>query len=104
MAAASTWWVVGDGPETGYAGAEVRGLTLHLTRCYVAPDARGLRLQRRLTAARQAWGRRHGAIKASTYTWGGNLASIRSLIHCGYLPTRREWDGERSWIWWERAL
>lgn len=102
--AASTWWVVDGDPEHGYAGAEVRGDVLHLTRCYVHADLRGKGVQQRLVRVRMAWGRRQGCVKVATYTWAKNVPSIRALQRTGFLITAAVQDGETIWQTWERAL
>lgn len=99
------WWLVWDGDKAvAFAGAVVEDDVLHLERVYVAKSHRGQGLQKRLIRTRCAWGRKHGAKTATTYTWGGNLPSMNSLISSGFRMSSRKWDGERSWITWEKAL
>lgn len=98
------WWVVDGDPSNGYAGARMDGDALVLERAWVAPALRGRGLQGRLVRARVAWGRRQGARRAITYTWGGNVGSMRALVRAGFLPARRSWDGTHSWITFERPL
>ncbi len=107
----STFWVLDRDPEAGYCGAVVGparraggdwhgGQAVHLTRGYVDPDLRGRGLQRRMVRTRLAWGRREGASLAQTYTWHENIASMRTLARCGFVPLRAS-DG---FIRWERNI
>ncbi len=100
----SEWWVLGDDPEDGYCGARLAHVDganiVTLTRGYVGPDQRGEGWQKRMVRARLRWGKALGAERASTYTWHDNVASMRSLIACGFKPAVCS-DG---WITWERKL
>lgn len=107
------WWIVRDewGAVAAYAAAgvtvdaETDGDTeAKMILSWVRPDMRGLGLQKRLIRARVRWARSCGASKIETYTWGGNLPSMRSLWRCGFVPFRRDWDGQRSWIFWTKPL
>jgi GNAT superfamily N-acetyltransferase len=98
------WWALDGDPSKAYAGAFVEGEALHLERCYVSPELRGGRLQRRLIRVREAWGRRMGCTHAVTYTSTAFWKSYRSLIRCGYLPTGYRFVGGRGWIDWRREL
>jgi GNAT superfamily N-acetyltransferase len=88
----AVWWVAemkqADWEPVGYAGAELVDGVLVLTRAGVLPVARGAGLQRRLIAVRERWGRSRGAAVAQTYTHWANIQSQRSLVRCGYLPSR----------------
>lgn len=104
LAAPCEWWTVDGDPRVGYAGAYVKGTDVHLERAYVGPEHRGRRLQRGLIRAREAWGRRQGCVRATTYTTVQNVASYRTLIRAGYVPRHaREWGGT-WWIRWDKAL
>jgi GNAT superfamily N-acetyltransferase len=94
------WWVLDDDPEHGYAGADVRDGTVHLTRCYVASTYRGRGGQRALILVRLRWGRAQGADRAETYTHLSSVASARNLIACGF--TLR--GATTEWLTWERNL
>ncbi len=120
----AAWWTIDGDPEAGYCGAVLgprrlarggwaplemvsAGLhgrakppCLHLTRGVVAPDFRGQGLQARMISVRLAWGRRHGAEVAQTYTYHDNVPSMRNLARAGFLPLR----AGAGYIRWERAL
>jgi GNAT superfamily N-acetyltransferase len=106
--AVKTWWIARNvtGGAVAYAAARmVQGSTCYLAWARVLKCARGHRLQRRLIQARLAWARKHRARWAVTYTSVDNVASMRSLIACGfkpYLPAHPWVDGE--WVYWQRAL
>lgn len=90
---ASTWWVAelrgAEGWDpVGYAGAKLDGTTLVLSRAGVLSEARGAGLQKRLISVRERWGKAHGAVVSLTYTHWANVKSQRSLIGCGYKPSR----------------
>lgn len=102
--ARSVWWVLDGDADNGYAGALVEGTTLHLTRCYVAPEYRGHGCQVALIRARLRWGRACGADRAETYTAHDGVASARNLIACGFTLARAESTPLGVWLTWERAL
>lgn len=100
------WWVASEsGAVLGHASARLTpdGECI-LTSAWTEPKARGRGIQGRLIRARVRWARREGAGRVKTYTWGGNLPSMRALIRARFVPVSREWDGERSWISWVREL
>jgi len=96
---AATWWIAevrqdGAWQPVAYTGLEVKGngYWVFLARSGVIPEARGSRLQRRLIAVRERWARAHGCTLAYTYVHWCNTRSMRSLVHCGYVPYRWEVD------------
>lgn len=58
-----------------------------LSTCFVHPTARGAGIQKRLIRARCRHARRSGFLAAWTYTAVFSVASMRSLISCGFRPT-----------------
>lgn len=99
-------WVAHDGP-TLVAVAAARAdrqdpTALFLSTCFVAPAARGHGLQKRLIRARLRYGRRAGFQWAWSYTATFSVASMRSLIACGFKPTRRR--SVPGFICWEKPL
>lgn len=83
------WWVISDGKRpVAFAGACAEGDGSHvfLYRAGVDPQYRGLKLQRRLIRAREAWARSREIRTLVTYTSPKSVASMRTLIRCGYLP------------------
>lgn len=100
----TVWWVVDGDPRNGWAGARIDQGELVLERVWVSPRLRGRGLQLQLIRKRLRWGRRQGCLRARTYTWGGNLASMNSLIRAGFRMCGRTWDGAHSWVSWEKWL
>lgn len=103
----STWWV--DGRDA-FCAARITtddGVRVcHLTSAWVAPAMRSRGMQRRMIRVRVAWAKREGCSRVRTYTWGGNLPSMRSLIRSGFVPFRRVWEADlmRSYLFWTREL
>jgi GNAT superfamily N-acetyltransferase len=111
-----TWWVaelgivgVSDvavgGDLVAYAGACRAASTpeaIYLCRVGVLPIARGGGLQRRFIRCRERWGRRLGYRHAVTDT--NDVASMRNLIRCGYLPfdPKAPWGRSTSTYWRRR--
>jgi RimJ/RimL family protein N-acetyltransferase len=58
----------------------------YMTRAGVVKAWRGFGIQQRLIRARETWARRLAQPRIYTYVWAGNVASMRSLNKCGYLP------------------
>jgi hypothetical protein len=80
------WWVVGDKDNPiAYAAARLceEDNFVYLARCGVMPEARGQRLQCRLTRARIALAKRIGALGVYTDTAHFNIRSANSLIRAG---------------------
>lgn len=113
----TAWWVFEDEHgESAYAGAKLwePDNAVYLIRAGVLPRARGQGLQRRLVRIREAWGRRNGCSLAYTYTAHHNVASMNSLIRCGYqLWSPSTWAGSDTpmrvsdgagWLYWYRNL
>lgn len=101
----TVWWVLGGDAAQGYCGARATVADrVDLERVYVAPALRGRGLQRRAIRVRERWGRDQGARVAKTYTWTGNIGSMRSLIAMGYTIEARTWDGTHGWLHWTRDL
>ena len=106
----STFWTLGDDPELGYCAAWCGVLdpvrpssadqVVHLTRGFVSEGLRGQGIQGRMISTRLRWGRRAGAVRAQTYTWHDNIASMRSLARAGFLPLRFR----AGYIRWEKSL
>jgi GNAT superfamily N-acetyltransferase len=88
-----TFWVAHDGAKSralrgiyGFASAilrEEKGY-VYLSRSAVIKAAHGLGIQRKLIAARVAWGKAQGAHTALTYTTLKNYESIVNLLKCGF--------------------
>ena len=86
----SLWWIVWqDKTPVAYAGMRLckdpRNLGLaFLNRAGVVPGHRGRGLQQRLIRARVAAARRLAVNELVTYVMIYNVASINSLVNCGY--------------------
>ena len=97
----SLWWIVWqDKTPVAYAGMRLckdpRNLGLaFLNRAGVVPGHRGRGLQQRLIRARAAAARRLAVNELVTYVMIYNVASINSLVNCGfrfYVPATK-WGG-----------
>lgn len=97
----SLWWIVWqDKTPVAYAGMRLckdpRNLGLaFLNRAGVVPGHRGRGLQQRLIRARVAAARRLAVNELVTYVMIYNVASINSLVNCGfrfYVPATK-WGG-----------
>lgn len=97
----SLWWIVWqDKTPVAYAGMRLckdpRNLGLaFLNRAGVVPGHRGRGLQKRLIRARVAAARRLAVNELVTYVMIYNVASINSLVNCGfrfYVPATK-WGG-----------
>ena len=97
----SLWWIVWqDKTPVAYAGMRLckdpRNLGLaFLNRAGVVPGHRGRGLQQRLIRARAAAARRLAVNELVTYVMTYNVASINSLVKCGfrfYVPATK-WGG-----------
>lgn len=104
----AVWWrsMCGD-RITAYAGlcpSHQWADGVYLCRAGVAPEYRGLGLQRRMIEVRERWARKHGYLHAVTET-RQNIASSRNLIKCGYLPfnPNHPWAFADS-IYWTKTL
>lgn len=94
----SIWWVAWDKTEpVAYAGLrlcalpENRGLGF-LCRAGVVPQHRGHGLQKRMIRVRETAARQLGLKELVTYCVCTNVASMNSLVACGYkfyLPATR---------------
>ena len=80
------WWVVTDrGRVVAFAGLRLhKSGYAELTRCGVAPWARGRGLQRELIRRRVSWARRKGCTRVWTYTFKRNSQSRRNLVASGF--------------------
>ncbi len=86
----STWWVAElAGEPVGFGGVRLFDDHAYLTRAGVVKEARGKGLQQRLIQTRVRFAKAHGAPVVRTYVWTGNIASMRSLVKCGFLPYLR---------------
>ncbi len=102
-----TWWVAechqgGSWEPVGYAGAHAtnEGRYAFLARSGVVPAARGIGLQKRLIRVRTNWAKAHGMDGAWSYVYAGNIASMRSLLKCGYVPYVLE---DSKWLYMKRS-
>lgn len=103
------WWLAevnypaGLRAAVAYAGArpsyQFPAEAIYLARAGVIPEARGGGLQKRLIRARLRWGRECGFAWAITDT--ATVASMRSLIACGFRPYEpaRPWALSYSTYW-----
>ena len=91
----SLWWIVWqDKTPVAYAGMRLckdpRNLGLaFLNRAGVVPGHRGRGLQQRLIRARVAAARRLAVNELVTYVMIYNVASINSLVNCGFRSAAR---------------
>lgn len=105
----SYWFAAAVEPElVAYAaGRIIAPGTFMLTRAATRPEHRGRGLQQRLIRARVALARRLGCKRVVTYTSADNAASMRALIHSGFLPYIARplefWMGW-GWVHWRREL
>lgn len=99
-------WRADDGPQLVAVAAcrpdRQDPTACFLSTCFVAPAARGHGLQKRMIRARVRYARRAGFQWAWTYTAVFSLASMRSLIACGFRPTRRRYIA--GYLCWELPL
>lgn len=104
-----TWWVAtnDNGRRVGFAGSRMcdSGRTVYLAWAVVLPTARGAGLQKRFIRVRCAHARKAGATVALTYTAHDNIASMRSLIACGFKPYEpaHAYVG-KGWVYWWKDL
>jgi GNAT superfamily N-acetyltransferase len=89
------WAVLGkDGSLIATAGAvldtDIRDV--RFTFCVVRPEQRGTGVQQKLIRARTWWAKRQGAMSLQTYAHKDNVASLISLLKCGFAIV--DYDGE----------
>lgn len=110
---ADTEWYVAEvlgadlGPGTwvpvAIAGARIVETGAYfLSRACVDPAYRGQGIQKRLIRARVRRARKLGCPRVVTYTHPGNVASINSLIACGFRAAA-QWHGD-AWSHWSKQL
>jgi RimJ/RimL family protein N-acetyltransferase len=84
------WWLaLLDGKPIGCAGLWVDSDRAHkawLCRGLVAPEARGMGIQKRLIRARLRYAKKNNIPRVYTNVVCGNFASMRSLLACGLKP------------------
>lgn len=99
-------WVALAGDDVvGFALLQRRDAGWYMMRVGVAPEWRARGIQRRLTAARMRWARRHGAGWVETWTDHYEWRSMRSLIRAGFLPVRPEYQyAGDDVVYWRRDL
>lgn len=98
-----TWWIAehGDDP-VGFIGFGLdKGV---ITRVGVAPAARGHGLQKRLVRVALRYAKRQGFPTVTTYAKVTNIPSLRSLVACGFKPTRTWTYGTQCFMDLEAAL
>ncbi len=100
----TVYWILDHDAGRGYCAARLTPEGAYMERSYVGPALRGKRLQRHMIRVRCRWARAQGAKRVTTYTWSGNVGSMRNLIACGFTIADRSWDGQRVWIHWARDL
>lgn len=99
-----------SGKVVGYASLQMvdRGTSGFLTKAGVLPEARGNGLQKRLIRVRERRARELGAKTTITYTADWNVASMNSLISCGYKTYRPAYDWGLPFadggIYWKKKL
>lgn len=111
---ADVYWIAHEsgadpyrGRVAGYAIARDIGQGIaYLNRAGVMQKYRGHGLQKRLIRVRLGWARRKGLTDAITYVHKDNMASMRNLIACGFLPYRPEfaWAGTKEFMYFKRTL
>lgn len=82
-----TYWVLLQGDEAvGLTSAVFRPEKgyVYLSYAIIMPHVKSKGLQRRLIHHRLRWGKRQGAIYATTYTVLHNYPSIMNLLRCGF--------------------
>lgn len=86
----SLWWVAEQSDQIVAYGGLYLGIEdqAWLVRMGVLPAFRGRHLQRKLIRSRLRAARKTGVPAVDTYTHVTNIASQRSLIACGFRPTR----------------
>ena len=65
---------------------------VRFTFCVVHPAQRGTGVQQKLIRARTWWAKRRGALSLQTYAHKDNVASLISLLKCGFSIV--DYDGE----------
>lgn len=95
----SRWWLLREGTRVvGYCGLEFHDGEAHLSRAGVLPPFRGRGHQKRMIRYRV---RRAGGRPVVTYTDARNVASINSLVSCGFRAyTNPAFDDEEGFISW----
>jgi GNAT superfamily N-acetyltransferase len=83
-----------DGTILATAGAVLEADTrdVRLTFCVVREGHKGNGLQAKLIRVRTFWARRKGALSLQTYAYKENVASLISLLKCGFQIV--DYDGE----------
>jgi GNAT superfamily N-acetyltransferase len=104
--AGAEWWVAErSGVLVGFGGAKLwePDNMVFLCRAGVAPEARGLGIQKRLIGVRVRWARRIGAKGCYTYTID-NPPSQNSLIAAGFktFTPSDPWGGPEAIYWIKR--
>lgn len=121
----SVWWVAEYlGTPVGYAGLHPQptfspdttplrnaaGLPsfekTYLCRAGVLPEARGKGIQRRLVQARVAYSKKLGVPRAYTYVSTANIASMKTLVRCGFVPYHYMFEdlSQSGFIYFEKVF
>lgn len=102
--AGATWWLAElEGAPVGYAGIKLipgEGKAF-LCRAGVVEAARGKGLQKRLIRVRTRFAKSQGVLRCYTYVKDSNLASMRSLLSCGFRPYYFERGLENGFVYLE---
>jgi GNAT superfamily N-acetyltransferase len=88
-------WAVLDGDTliaTAGAVLDMDIRDVRFTFCVVRPGQQGNGIQAKLIRARTWWAKRQGAVSLQTYAHKDNVASIISLLKCGFRIV--DYDGE----------
>ncbi len=89
------WLATYQGEPVGFTAMRLEGHPApSITRMGVLPEWRGFRLQRRLAAVCVKAATAHGFEAVYTYVSVYNTASLRSLIHAGFMP----YACEQGWM------
>lgn len=96
------WWLAyAEGVEhpVGFCGMNLSNkYETSFVRAGVLLEWRGQGLQKMMIRARLGYAKRHGYTKVHTYVWGGNVASTKALLSCGFVPHKAS-QSKRDGLW-----
>lgn len=96
------WWLAyaeGETHPVGFCGMHLdESWTTSFIRAGVLEQWRRLGLQKLMIRKRVAYAKRLGYELVQTYVWGGNVASTKALLSCGFVPHKAS-QSKRDGLW-----